>query len=222
MKPWITLDTTTLPDGGTLSLQQRDQELVLRANGVELMTSRAHGSEDALGELGTAPIAARKRPRVLIGGLGMGFTLRAALDGLGPDADVIISELVEEVVAWNRGPLAHLAGNPLDDPRVTLLQGDVTRHIARQETRLDAILLDVDNGPEALTAQANEGLYGEKGLERAFHALTPGGILGVWSVSDDQAFSRRLKKARFQVKRHSVRAAGERGRRHLVWIARRP
>src|SRR5690554_38472 len=221
MKPWITLDSTTLPDRGELVLQKRDQEYVLRADGVELMTSRAHGSEDALGTRGVAPIARRPNARVLIGGLGMGFTLRAALDALGPDASVFISELLPAVVAWNRGPLSQLADSPLDDPRVTLLEGDVAEHITRTQTRFDAILLDVDNGPEALTAQANDGLYGPAGLERAFHALTSGGVLGVWSVSDDQAFSRRLKKARFQIKRHAAFAAGERGRRHLVWIATR-
>ncbi|RDV37048.1 hypothetical protein DV096_16195 [Bradymonadaceae bacterium TMQ3] len=222
MKPWFTLERTTLPDGGELLLQQRDREYVLRAHGIELMTSRAHGSEDDLGTRGVAPIAHRPNARVLIGGLGMGFTLRAALDALRADARVFISELVPEIITWNRGVLAPLANSPLDDPRVTLLEGDVTAHIARTQTRFDAILLDVDNGPEALTARENDGLYGATGLERAFHALSSGGVLGVWSVSDDQAFSRRLKKARFQVKRHTSYAAGDRGRRHLVWIATRP
>ena len=224
MIPWTLLDTATVPlDGGELRLLRRGAEFSIRAGTRELMNSRAHGSEEALAETACARIAARAQPRILIGGLGMGFTLRAALDALGADARVEVAELVPAVVAWNRGPLADLSGRGLEDPRVSILETDVADPVRCARSAYDAILLDADNGPEALSRAANDRLYDLAGLSAARTALRPGGVLAVWSAGPDANFARRLRTAGFAVEEVRVRARGARGgARHIVWIATRP
>jgi spermidine synthase len=219
--PWTLLDTATVPgEGGELRLMQRDTEFSIRLGRSELMNSRMHGSEEALATLACARLAA-PRPRLLIGGLGMGFTLRAALDALGPEARVIITELVPAVVAWNRGPLAALTGHSLADARVSIREADVGGVIRAEPLAYDAILLDVDNGPEALSRDGNNQLYDRAGLAAAHAALRPGGVLAVWSAGPDAHFRRRLRDTGFAVEEIGVRARGNRGARHVVWIARR-
>ena len=222
MKPWVTLDETVAPDGEPLQLRQRGHEFLIRAGGYDLMSSDDEGSSKALAELGLAAIGI-ETPRVLIGGLGMGYTLRAALDALGPRGHVEVAELVPAVVEWNRGPLADVAGRPLQDPRAEVFVGDVAQRIAEPPAPWHAILLDVDNGPDALAHDRNDGLYGGRGLARAFAALAPGGVLGVWSFSDDAGFTKRCRKAGFVTEVHRVSASRQgRGRHHFIWIARRP
>ena len=208
-----------LPEGD-LILSRRGDEFALRMRGAELMNSRSHQSEELLATAGCAGIAANAH--VLIGGLGMGFTLRAALDTLSADARITIAELLPEVVAWNRGPLAHLAGQPLDDPRVIVRVANVGAVIGERAAAYAAILLDVDNGPDAFTAPSNASLYGARGLERARRALVPGGVLGVWSVADDAGFTGRLTGVGFAVTKHKVPPRPGSGARHVVWIARAP
>jgi spermidine synthase len=188
----------------------------------ELMSSRLGGSEAALAELACARIGGRPRPAILIGGLGMGFTLRAALDRLPPDGRIVVAELVPAVVAWARGPMAELFGASLDDPRVTIVEADVAHPIGGASAAWDAILLDVDNGPDGLSRAANDRLYADSGLRRAWNALRPGGILAIWSSAPDSAFTRRLRKAGFDAEEHAVRAGGgRRGARHMIWLATR-
>ena len=219
MQPWIHLDKTNIPGGGELKLSQRGDEFSIRLAGNELMNSRLSGSEEALATLSCARIADRKKPRILIGGLGMGFTLRAALSVLGPEAKVVVAELLPAVIAWARGPMASLFGGCLDDPRVTLEQVDVARLINPGAGGWDAILLDVDNGPEAMTQSANDGLYGMSGLAIARHALKPGGVLAVWSQGPDRDFKSRFGKSGFQVEEVMVRAhRGKSGARHVIWL----
>lgn len=219
MQPWIHLDKTNIPGGGELKLSQRGDEFSIRLAGNELMNSRLSGSEEALATLSCARIADRKRPRILIGGLGMGFTLRAALAVLGPEAKVVVAELLPAVIAWARGPMASLFGDCLDDPRVTIEQVDVARLINPGAGGWDAILLDVDNGPEAMTQSANDGLYGMSGLTIARHALKAGGVLAVWSQGPDRDFKSRFGRSGFQVEEVMVRAhRGKSGARHVIWL----
>lgn len=185
----------------------------------ELMNSRLSGSEEALARLSCERIVGRRQPRILIGGLGMGFTLRAALAELGADASVTVAELVPAIVAWARAPMADLFGGCLDDPRVTVREADVGQLIRSQASAWDAILLDVDNGPEGIVYKANDALYGADGLNAARQALRPGGVLAVWSQGSDAGFTRRLKQAGFAVEEVGVRANGKRGARHVIWIA---
>jgi spermidine synthase len=185
------------------------------------MNSRVHGSEDALAEHSCARLADRVKPRLLIGGLGMGFTLAAALRHVGDRAQVVVAELVPAVVAWNRGPLGAQAGHPLQDPRVTVREGDVARIIKAEPQAYDAILLDVDNGPEGLTREQNDWLYGMNGLTAAYAALRPQGVLAVWSAGPDRDFMQRLRKLGFEVDEVRVRARGSKGARHVIWFARR-
>lgn len=199
-------------------LSRRGDEYVLRMRGAELMNSRSHRSEELLATLGCAGLP--PRARVLIGGLGMGFTTRAALEAIPTDATIVVAELVSEVVAWNRGPLAHLAAHPLDDARVTVRIADVAEVMS--EGTYHAILLDVDNGPDAFTSPSNSKLYGVRGLERARRALVPGGTFGVWSVADDKGFTGRLRAVGFTVETHRVPPRPNSGARHVVWIARAP
>ena len=223
MTPWKLLDEATVPGGeGTLRLYQRGDEFSIRATR-ELMNSRVHGSEDALAELGCEVLANHSAPRVLIGGLGMGYTLAAALRSLGSGARVVQSELVPAVVTWNRGPLGHIAGHPLRDPRVQLREQDVGEVMRAERGCFDAILLDVDNGPEGLTRKANDGLYSAAGLATAHGALRAGGALWVWSSGQRPSFTLRLRKAGFDVKEHGVRARGRsKGAHHTLWEARVP
>jgi spermidine synthase len=221
--PWILLDTAPVPGGeGELRLRRRGAEFSIRLGTVELMNSRLSGSEEALARLSCERIAARPQPRALIGGLGMGFTLRAALGALGPQASIIVAELVPAVVAWARGPMAELFGDSLTDPRVRIEEDDVGRLIRDGRGSYDAILLDVDNGPEALTRGSNDGLYGHDGLRAARAALRPRGVLAVWSCGPDRYFSAALRKAGFRVEEVTARANGKGGgARHVIWLATR-
>lgn len=222
MIPWEFLESAQVPgNGGELGLYRRDTEFSIRVGNRELMNSRLHGSEDALAELACARIAGRPRPRILIGGLGMGFTLAAALRRLG-DGRVTVAELVPTVVAWNRGPLAALAGHPLRDARVTVQEIDVAQILRATHQAYDAILLDVDNGPEGLARRENDWLYARPGLEAAHTALRPAGVLAVWSAVPNQVFARRLRRVGFTVDEVHVpaRSSGK-GRRHTIWLAGR-
>jgi spermidine synthase len=223
MIPWKFLDSAQLPgNGGELRLYRRGDEFSIRVDGNELMNSRSHGSEEALAELACARISGRPRPRVLIGGLGMGYTLSAALRRLGAAARVVVAELSPEVVEWNRSLLGDLAGYPLDDPRVTVREVDVAHVLREAHGVYDAILLDVDNGPEGMTHEDNDWLYTRAGLEAGFDALRAAGVLAVWSASPDRAFRERLRRVGFQVEELRVRARGHRkGGRHTIWIAQR-
>jgi spermidine synthase len=217
--PWVQLGTATIPDGGELRLKQRGTEFSIMLGTNELMNSRLSGSEEALAKLSCERIRGRTAPKMLIGGLGMGFTLRAALAELGDDAWVTVAELVPAVVAWARGPMAPVFGGSLDDPRVTIHEGDVGELIRSARSALDAILLDVDNGPEGLTRQGNDALYDLSGLAAAHVALKPGGVFSVWSSGPDDRFTRRLRQAGFSVEEIATRARGKRGARHIIWIA---
>ena len=220
MKPWIHLDTAPMPDGGgDLRLMRRDTEFSIMAGSIELMNSRLSGSEEALATLAWARLADRPAPHILIGGLGMGFTLRAALGVLPADAKVTVAELVPAVVAWARGPLAEVFKGCLDDRRVTVHEGDVGPLIAAAPGAWDAILLDVDNGPEGLTRKANDSLYDLPGLARAQTALRPGGVLAVWSSAPDEGFTRRMRRSGLatEVVRVPARKGG-RGARHVIWL----
>jgi spermidine synthase len=221
MNPWILLDSTQVPgNGGELCLHQRGDEFSIRIVGRgELMNSRVHGSEDALAEQTCARLLERARPRLLIGGLGMGFTLAAALRHTGEQAQVVVAELVPAVVAWNQGPLGEPAGHPLQDPRVTVRKVDVARLLMDGQQAYDAILLDVDNGPEGLTRKENDWLYGINGLSEAYTALRPGGVLAVWSAGPDKDFLQRLRKVGFEVDEMRVRTHGTKGARHVIWFA---
>jgi len=221
MIPWEFLGSAKVPGNGeNLSLHRRGGEFSIRVNGCELMNSRVHGSEDALAELACARISDRHEPRILIGGLGMGYTLGAALRRLGSGARVVMAELVPEVVKWNQGSLAGLAGHPLQDSRVNIRIIDVGQIIQTEPQAYDAILLDVDNGPEGLARKGNDWLYSRAGLDASFNALRPAGVLTVWSASPDSAFSHRLRLCGFEAEEVRVRARGNRGGgRHTIWIA---
>lgn len=211
MLPWKLLDTAVIPgDGSELRLHQRGQEFSIRVDNYELMNSRVHGSEDALASL----VCARVKPdaRALIGGLGMGYTLLAMAACLGPKADIVVAELVPAVVAWHRGPLAHVSRGALDDRRVTVREADVADVI--REGTWDAIVLDVDNGPRALTAKGNDRLYSVNGLRTIAAALRPKGVLAIWSAGPDAAFTKRVRQAGFRFE--AVRVAG-----YLIWLATR-
>ena len=223
MTPWILLDSAQVPgNGGELRLYQRGDEFSIKLEGRgELMNSRVHGSEDALAEHTCARLPDCEKPRLLIGGLGMGFTLAEALRHIGSEAQVVVAELVPEVVTWNRGPLGKFAGNPLEDLRVIVHEGDVARIIDTEQQAYDAILLDVDNGPEGLTRKENDRLYDIDGLNAAYAALRANGVLAVWSAGPDQKFLQRLRKTGFEVEEIRVRSRGAKGARHIIWFARR-
>jgi spermidine synthase len=224
MIPWKLLDSALIPDnGGELRLYQRGAELSIRADMQELMNSRVHASEEALAKLTCQRIGARKKARVLVGGLGMGFTLAAALRCVRADAEVVVAELVPAVVAWNRKHLGHLAAFPLDDKRTVVREGDVADLIRSERGGFDAILMDVDNGPEGFTRAANNWLYGRAGLHSTFKALRPDSVLGVWSAGADRAFTERLEECGFRVEEVAEKARGKRGgSRHHIWLAQRP
>jgi spermidine synthase len=220
MIPWIHLSTAQAPGGNELKLARRGDEFSIRLGHNELMNSRLSGSEKALATLAWDRIKDRARPRMLIGGLGMGFTLGAALEALPAGASVVVAELVPAVVAWAHGPMAEIFGTSLSDPRVTIVQDDVGALIRSGRGAYDAILLDVDNGPEAMTRSSNDRLYDIEGLGDARAALKGGGVLAVWSQGPDKAFGARLFKSGFAVEEHRVRAhrAGK-GARHVIWLA---
>lgn len=209
-----------MPGGGTLRLMRRGDEYSIMLGSNELMNSRLSGSEEALATLTGERMQHHKRPHILIGGLGMGFTLRAALDAMADDARITVAELVPAVVTWARGPMASIFGSCLADPRVAIHEGDVGPMIASRTGAYNAILLDVDNGPEGLTRRANDDIYDGRGLRAAHRALRPGGVLSVWSSGPDRMFTKRLKQSGFTVEEVRVRARGKkRGARHTIWLA---
>jgi spermidine synthase len=219
MIPWIELDRISLPQGGELRLMRRGKEFSIKLGVAELMTSRLFASEAALASLAAEKLRERPKPRVLIGGLGMGFTLRAALGEFGAEARIVVAELVPAVVRWARGPLAELFAGSLDDRRVELVEADVAELIRAAKPPYDAILLDVDNGPEGMMQSANDYLYSTRGLAAARVALRPGGVLAVWSQGPDRAFATRFEEAGFLVEDKRVRAGGVHGgSRHVIWL----
>ena len=223
MKPWELLGQTRTPEGEEMTLTRHGTEYVINAAGQTLMSSRMHGSEEALSTLGCARARTMEAPCCLIGGLGMGFTLRTALDLLPPDATVIVAELIPELVEWNRGPLGSLARHPLKDKRVTVKIGDVASVLQTNAGRFDAVLLDVDNGPAAFTASENANLYDNEGLADAREALKPGGVYAVWSAREDRKFEQRLRYAGFDVTVERVRARLKKGGpRHVIFVGTVP
>jgi spermidine synthase len=221
VKPTELLGETRAPDGTHIALTRQDREFIILAGGKPLMSSRMHGSEQALATFGCRHLP-QSRPQVLIGGMGMGFTLRATLDLLPADASVVVAELVPAVLEWNRGPLGPLADYPLRDPRVRMAIGDVADIIRASRAAFDAILLDVDNGPDAFTAAGNTGLYSDSGLAAAQAALTSGGVLAVWSAWEDRKFQQRLKYAGFDVDVQRVRARLKQGGpRHTIFLGKK-
>lgn len=223
MTTWTLIDTAEIPgNGGTLELYQRDNDFSINiGGGGVLMSTCAYSSEVTLAELACRKVASRPEPRVLIGGLGMGFTLAAALKKLGNNAQVVVGELVPAVVKWNRGPLGEHAGYPLNDVRTSVLEGDVAKVLRAERQAYDAIMLDVDNGPGGLTRKKNDWLYSMDGLTVAYEALRPRGILAVWSARADRTFQQRLKKIGFKVSQHRIREQDDSGALHMIWLAER-
>jgi spermidine synthase len=220
MIPWVHLDTATVPGGGSeLKLMRRGDEFMIMAGNSTLMNSRMSGSETVLAELACDRLRGRKDCRMLIGGYGMGFTLRAALGGLNPDAQILVAELVPAILQWARGAMAGLTADSLADPRVSIREADVIDVIAASPTGFDAILLDVDNGPDALSHSANDRLYDMQGLHAARRALRPEGLLAIWSAAPNKAFVGRLARAGFAVEEITARANKGRGGRHVIWAA---
>jgi spermidine synthase len=223
MKPRVLIATAQIPGGDELRLVQRGDDFMIVLDRNELMNSRMSGSEEALAVMTCERLTETNAPHILIGGYGMGFTLRAALAMLGPKARVTVAELVPEIIDWARGPMAALAAGCLDDPRVDVVMGDVATVIAADSGRYDAILLDVDNGPDGLVRLANDRIYSIAGLASAKAALRPGGILAIWSAAPDARFLRRFKEAGFAVDEVSVRARSNgKGPKHVIWFAVRP
>jgi spermidine synthase len=223
MKAWELLGEASAPDGTDIRLTRRDDEYVILANGKPLMSSRLHGSEQALATLGCRQAQALTQPRVLVGGLGMGFTLRAVLDLLPAHAIVTVAELIPAVIEWNRASLAALAAHPLRDPRVRIQTADVGFTLRANPGGFDAVLLDVDNGPAPFTDAGNAGLYNNSGVAAACAALRPGGTLAVWSAWEDRKFEQRLRYHGMDVKVERVRARLKKGGpRHTIFLAHKP
>lgn len=221
MQPWERLATADAPDGKPLELRRRGHEFRIRAGGQELMSNEDEPSSRSLSELGCAHIEPSPAAKVLVGGLGMGFTLRAALDLVGKGT-VEVAELVPAVIEWNEGPLGPLAGHPLKDRRTVVFRGDVRKRIRAVEGYFDAILLDVDNGPIALAHARNDALYGRRGIDECWAALKPGGVLGVWSLLDDKRFTTRLRQQGFDARAERVYGSRkDRGREHVIWVAKK-
>jgi spermidine synthase len=223
MLPWILLAKARVPgDNGELSLQQRGDEYSIRVDGYELMNTRVHGTEDALATIACGRLRDVSHAHVLIGGLGMGFTLGSVLKAIGPGGKATVAELVPEVVDWNRGPMGEAAGAPLRDPRTVVKTEDVANVIRQSKGIFDAILLDVDNGPSSLVARGNDRLYTQAGLRAAHDALREDGILAIWSSADDPSFTRRLQKNGFAAEIQKVGSSGKaRGPRYFIWIAQK-
>jgi len=219
--PWEEIERAEVPGGEEeVILRKRGPEFSIRVAATELMNSRIHGSEDALAELTCSRISRKPGRRILIGGLGMGYTLAAALQHSGDDSLITVAELIPAVIRWNREHLGHLAGNPLADGRVFVRQEDVAETITREKSIWDAIILDVDNGPDGITRKVNDRLYGMSGLKNAFLALRTGGVLSIWSSGTDEQFTSRLKQCRFQTEIVTVRARKPgKGARHTIWLA---
>jgi spermidine synthase len=224
MQPTTLLGTANIPNnGGELRLTRRGDEFAISLKGAGgiLMTSRVHGSEVALAELGCAHIQGRQNTTVLVGGMGMGFTLAAALKATSQSSSVVVAELVPEVIEWNKGPLGECAGRPLDDNRVTVHLGDVAELFTTAKPTYDAVLLDVDNGPESFTHADNNKLYSAESLQTIQQTLKPGGVLAIWSAWHDPAFARHLQKLGFKVETKAVRAHKGKGSRHTIYLARK-
>ena len=224
MIPRILLGTANIPNnGGELRLTQHENDFSIHLKGVrgELMNSRMHCSELALAELGCAHIKGAEKSKVLVGGLGMGFTLAAALKATSISSQVVVAELVPEVIEWNKGPLGECAGRPLDDNRVQVHLGDVAELFKTKQAAYDAVLLDVDNGPEGFTQAGNHDLYSIESLQAIRQTLHPGGVLAIWSAWHDPKFTLQLKKAGFKVKAKTVRAHKGKGSRHTIYLARK-
>jgi spermidine synthase len=223
VKPFALLGQAISPDNTVIKLMRRGDEYTLLADGAVLMSSRMHGSEEALATFACQRARTLERPTVLIGGLGMGFTLRATLDLLPPDASVVVAELLPAVVEWNRGPLGPLARHPLNDKRVEVVTGDVFATLSSHLGRFDAVLLDVDNGPAAFTAAKNAGLYDKGGIAAAHAALKTGGVLAVWAAQDDRKFEQRLREGGFDVQVQRLRGRLKKGGpRHSIFLSRKP
>ena len=222
MKPERLIDSTTTPGGDELFLDERDGVFTLRIGGIELMTSRAHDSEEELAVMARQLVGRKRRPRVLVGGLGMGYTTRAALDASPSPSEVVVAELLPAVVRWNRDHLGQLAGNPLGDPRVKVVERDLYDLIADSPGGFDVILNDVDNGPGGCALDANERLYRPKGLEAIHRCLRPGGVLAVWCVEDDPRFVKALSAAGFRARSETIFARNvAKGHRHTIFLAQR-
>src|ERR1700712_276775 len=223
MIPWLQIDTTRVPGAEVeLRLMRRGNEFSMMLGQNELMNSRLSGSEEALATLACRQIEKVKAPHLLIGGLGMGFTLRAALAVLRPGARIVVAELVPAVIAWARGPMKAIFGDSLEDPRAEIREADVIEVIKAKAKAFDTILLDVDNGPEGLIRKANDALYDASGLQTIHRALRPGGVLAVWSSGPNPRFTKRLRDAGFTVNEVAVRATTKRsGARHVIWFATR-
>ena len=220
MKPRIKVAAAQTPSGGEMVLFQHDHDFSFMVNGQELMNSRQHGSEVELARLGCAHLVGRKAPTILIGGLGMGYTLRKALDMLTSDARVIVSELIGKVVEWNRAFLGILNDHPLEDKRVEIETGDIVALISRTRSKFDAILLDIDNGPRALTDPRNSRLYGLEGIHACRRAIRGQGGLAVWSVAPSKQFEKTLMRCGFHVRRYRVSAGkGVKAQSRFVWVA---
>jgi spermidine synthase len=211
--------TAKVPGGGELRCWRHDGDFSIRIDGIELMSSRVHGSEEAMAELAIERLGSRRNPRVLVGGLGMGFTLARALQLAGPESIVDVVEVVPEIVQWNRELFGHCAGHPLKDPRTRLHMGDVNSRISEVNGLYDVMLLDVDNGPDGLVRGDNDRIYSRRGLDRAWTAMRPGSVLAVWSSRSDDRFSERLERGGFQVQEHRVRARRTKGPVRTIWIA---
>lgn len=221
MIPRELIGTASVPGGPDLQLFRRGGDFMIVLDRNELMSSRMSGSEEALAVMTCARLDMSSPPHLLIGGYGMGFTLRAALAGLPPEARVTLVELVPEIIAWARGPMAAMTAGCLDDPRVQLISGDVAAAIGAAQRAYDAILLDVDNGPDGLVRAENDQIYSIRGLASARAALKPGGVLAIWSAGPDEAFARRLKHSGFKVEEVAVRARSNgKGPKHVIWFAR--
>jgi spermidine synthase len=220
VKKWTAVDQALTPDGKTVSLYEHDGSYMIRVDGVPLMSTRQHASEEMLAELACAHVRGTRGAQVLIGGLGFGFTLRAALATVGADAQVMVAEILSAVIAWNRNASFPLAADALADPRVTVLQQDAGEAICEGRGSFDAIVLDVDNGPAALSTSGNLRLYDSSGLRNARAALRPGGCLAVWSVAPDPAFERRMAQAGFRVEVQRCRSHLSSGRWHTLFLGR--
>jgi spermidine synthase len=220
MKKWTLVDKAETPDGKILSLHERDDEFTIRVDGVDLMSTRQHASEERLAELACAHVEKKSGARVLIGGLGFGFTLAAALRALPPDAVVVVAELMDAVIAWNRNPAYGLAAELMADKRVEIHRADVARAISGSSGPFDAIILDVDNGPAALSMDANRGLYSQTGLRRLVAALRPGGCAAIWSATADPGFAKRMSDVGFSVKIERSRAHATSGGWHTLFLGR--
>lgn len=220
MKKWTLIDKASTPDGDIIALYEHDRDYVIRINGQELMSTRKHASEEALASLACQPFSRKKKIRALIGGLGLGFTLRAALNALGKDAHVVVAEIIPAVVLWNRNPTYPLAASALVDERVEVIEKDVVEVIRSNPSGFDVIMLDVDNGPFGISVNSNKNLYREKGLLLAKEALRPGGCLGIWSAQADPLFAKFMSQVGFIVDVQQAPAYKSSGQLHTIFLGR--